>query len=165
MAKLLKKCQCTKCLRDKVVYLHPKLNNSKGKKIMKKISITIIALMTLTVVNAQNTQKNDTLQFMTAYRQFAAFVEKQPSLTKPVADSLIARQDTLMHLYRKVKPQLSNAQVEEYNNLKGRYTKKLLAYRGDRLGEGLEATGDSIAKATGRVGSAVGGFFKGLFSK
>ena len=102
---------------------------------------------------------------MTAYRQFAAFVEKQPSLTKPVADSLIARQDTLMHLYRKVKPQLTNKQVEEYNTLKGRYTKKLLSYRGDRLGEGLEATGDSIAKATERVGSAVGGFFKGLFKK
>ena len=74
---------------------------------MKRISITIIALMTLTAVSAQNTQKSDTLQF----------------------------------------------------------TKKLLSYRGDRLGEGIEATGDSIAKATGRVGSAVGGFFKGLFKK
>lgn len=132
---------------------------------MKKISITIIALMTLTVVSAQNPQKNDTLQFMTAYRQFAAFIEKQPSLNKSVADSLIARQDTLMHLYRKVKPQLTNKQVEEYNTLKGRYTKKLLSYRGDRLSEGLEATGDSIAKATERVGSAVGGFFKGLLKK
>lgn len=132
---------------------------------MKKISMTIIALMTMTVVSAQNTQKNDTLQFMQAYRQFAAFVVAQPSLNKPLADSLIARQDTLMQQYRKVKPQLTNHQVEEYNNLKGRYTKKLLSYRGDRLGEGLEATGDSIAKATGRVGSAVGGFFKGLFKK
>ena len=132
---------------------------------MKKISITIIALMTLTAVSAQNTQKSDTLQFMNAYRQFAAFVVAQPSLTKPLADSLIARQDTLMQQYRRVKPQLTNQQVEEYNNLKGRYTKKLLSYRGDRLGEGLEATGDSIAKATGRVGSAVGGFFKGLFKK
>lgn len=132
---------------------------------MKKISMTIIALMTMTAVSAQNTQKNDTLQFMQAYRQFAAFVVAQPSLNKPLADSLIARQDTLMQQYRKVKPQLTNHQVEEYNNLKGRYTKKLLSYRGDRLSEGLEATGDSIAKATGRVGSAVGGFFKGLFKK
>lgn len=132
---------------------------------MKKISMTIIALMTMTAVSAQNTQKNDTLQFMQAYRQFAAFVVAQPSLNKSLADSLIARQDTLMQQYRRVKPQLTNHQVEEYNNLKGRYTKKLLSYRGDRLGEGLEATGDSIAKATGRVGSAVGGFFKGLFKK
>ena len=116
---------------------------------------------------AQKTQQaqNDTLQFMTAYRQFAAFVEKQPALTKPVADSLIVRQDSLMRQYRRIKPQLTGKQVEEYNTLKGRFTKKLLQYRGDRLGEGLEATGDSIAKATGRVGSAVGGFFKGLFSK
>lgn len=133
--------------------------------VMKKISMTIIALMMLTSVNAQTTQKNDTLQFMTAYRQFAAFVEKQPTFTKPVADSLIARQDTLMKQYRQIKPQLTGKQVEEYNRLKGRFTKKLLSYRGDRLSEGLEATGDSIAKATGRVGSAVGGFFKGLFSK
>ena len=121
--------------------------------------------MMLTSVSAQNTQKNDTLQFMTAYRQFAAFVEKQPTFTKTMADSLIARQDTLMKQYRQIKPQLTGKQVEEYNKLKGRFTKKLLSYRGDRLGEGLEATGDSIAKATGRVGSAVGGFFNGLFSK
>ena len=142
---------------------------------MKKIAILIFAFCALNV-NAQSTTKKlnpqkaksaqiDTLKFMTAYRQFAAFVEKQPVLTKPVADSLIARQDTLMHQYRAIKPQLTDKQVEEYNTLKGRFTKKLLQYRGDRLGEGLEATGDSIAKATGRVGSAVGGFFKGLFSK
>ena len=145
---------------------------------MKKITILILALCALNV-NAQNAKKtqriqssqqtqnakNDTLQFMTAYRQFAAFVEKQPAFTKSVADSLIVRQDSLMHQYRRIKPQLTGKQVEEYNTLKGRFTKKLLQYRGDRLGEGLEATGDSIAKATGRVGSAVGGFFKGLFSK
>ena len=142
---------------------------------MKKITILILALCALNV-NAQKIQQtqlaqktqqtqNDTLQFMTAYRQFAAFVEKQPALTKPVADSLIARQDTLMHQYRRVKPQLSNQQVEEYNTLKGRYTKKMLEYRGNRVGDGLSATGDSIAKTTGRVGSAVGGFFKGLFNK
>ena len=55
---------------------------------MKKLTLTIIALMMLTSVSAQNTQKNDTLQFMTAYRQFAAFVEKQPTFTKTMADSL-----------------------------------------------------------------------------
>ena len=129
---------------------------------MKKITITMMALMMLTAARAE---KNDTLQFMNAYRQFAAFVVAQPSLTKPLADSLIARQDTLMFQYRKIKPQLTDGQVEEYNTLKGRYTKKMLEYRGNRLGEGIEATGDSIAKATGRVGSAIGGFFKGLFKK
>ena len=153
-------------------------NSVKREINMKKITILILALCALNV-NAQNAQKtqriqssqqtqnakNDTLQFMTAYRQFAAFVEKQPALTKSVADSLIVRQDSLMRQYRRIKPQLTGKQVEEYNTLKGRFTKKLLQYRGDRLGEGLEATGDSIAKATGRVGSAVGGFFKGLFSK
>ena len=153
-------------------------NSVKREINMKKITILILALCALNV-NAQNAKKtqriqssqqtqnakNDTLQFMTAYRQFAAFVEKQPAFTKSVADSLIVRQDSLMHQYRRIKPQLTGKQVEEYNTLKGRFTKKLLQYRGDRLGEGLEATGDSIAKATGRVGSAVGGFFKGLFSK
>ena len=129
---------------------------------MKKITITMMALMMLTTARAE---KNDTLQFMNAYRQFAAFVVAQPSLTKPLADSLIARQDTLMFQYRKIKPQLTDGQVEEYNTLKGRYTKKMLEYRGNRLGEGIEATGDSIAKATGRVASAIGGFFKGLFKK
>ena len=153
-------------------------NSVKREINMKKITILILALCALNV-NAQNAQKtqriqssqqtqnakNDTLQFMTAYRQFAAFVETQPTFTKSMADSLIVRQDSLMHQYRRIKPQLTGKQVEEYNTLKGRFTKKLLQYRGDRLGEGLEATGDSIAKATGRVGNAVGGFFKGLFSK
>ena len=81
---------------------------------MKKLTLTIIALMMLTSVSAQNTQKNDTLQFMTAYRQFAAFVEKQPTFTKTMADSLIARQDTLMKQYRQIKPQLTGKQVEEW---------------------------------------------------
>ena len=105
----------------------------------------------------------DTLRFMNDYRKFVSFVVSQPSLTKPVADSLIARQDTLMHQYRSLKPRLNDSQVEEYNRLKGRYTKKLLEYRGDRFTDGLEATGDSISKAAGRAGKAVGGFFKGLF--
>ena len=132
---------------------------------MKKIAMTMIALMAMTAVSAQNTQKNDTLQFMTAYRQFAAFVVAQPSMTKHMADSLMARQDTLKIQYRKVKPQLTNRQVEEYNTLKGRFTKKMLEYRGNRVTDGIEATGDSIANAAERVGSAVGGFFKGVFKK
>ena len=48
---------------------------------MKKIFLTIIAVMALTSASAQKTVKNDTLQFMTAYRQFAACVEKQRVLT------------------------------------------------------------------------------------
>ena len=110
-------------------------------------------------------QVSDTLKFMNDYRKFVSFVVSQPSLTKPLADSLIARQDTLMHQYRILKPRLNDLQVEEYNRLKGRYTKKLLEYRGDRLTEGREATGDSISKAAGRAGKAVGGFFKGLFEQ
>lgn len=110
-------------------------------------------------------QVSDTLKFMSDYRKFVSFVVSQPSLTRLVADSLIARQDTLMHQYRTLKPQLNDLQVEEYNRLKGRYTKKLLEYRGDRFTDSLEATGDSISKAAGRAGKAVGGFFKGLFEQ
>ena len=110
-------------------------------------------------------QVSDTLKFMNDYRNFVSFVVSQPSLTKPLADSLIARQDTLMHQYRILKPRLNDFQVEEYNRLKGRYTKKLLEYRGDRFTDSLEATGDSISKVAGRAGKAVGGFFKGLFEQ
>ncbi len=129
---------------------------------MKRITVILMALMCLTVANAK-VLDSDTLKFMNAYREFAEFVVAQPSFTKPMADSLIARQDTLMMQYRKLKPQLTNRQVEEYNTLKGRYTKKMLEYRGNQLGAGVEATGDSIANAAKRVGSAIGGFFKGLF--
>ena len=129
---------------------------------MKKVFIIFCMMLFMGEVHAQQ-QVLDTLRFMNDYRKFVSFVVSQPSLTKPVADSLIARQDTLMHQYRSLKPLLNDSQVEEYNRLKGRYTKKLLEYRGDRFTDGLEATGDSISKAAGRAGKAVGGFFKGLF--
>ena len=129
---------------------------------MKKVFIIFCMMLFMGEVHAQQ-QVSDTLRFMNDYRKFVSFVVSQPSLTKPVADSLIARQDTLMHQYRSLKPRLNDLQVEEYNRLKGRYTKKMLEYRGDRFTDGLEATGDSISKAAGRAGKAVGGFFKGLF--
>lgn len=129
---------------------------------MKKVLIIFGMLLLMGKTYAQQ-HVSDTLNFMNDYRKFVSFVVSQPSLTKSMADSLIARQDTLMHQYRALKPQLNDSQVEEYNRLKGRYTKKLLEYRGDRFTDGLEDTGDSISKAAGRAGKAVGGFFKGLF--
>ena len=129
---------------------------------MKKVLIIFGMLLLMSKTYAQQ-HVSDTLNFMNDYRKFVSFVVSQPSLTKPLADSLMARQDTLMHQYRALKPQLNESQIEEYNRLKGRYTKKLLEYRGDRFTDGLEATGDSISKAAGRAGKAVIGFFKGLF--
>ena len=129
---------------------------------MKKVMIIFGMLLLMGKTYAQQ-HVSDTLNFMNDYRKFVSFVVSQPSLTKPLADSLMARQDTLMHQYRALKPQLNDSQIEEYNRLKGRYTKKLLEYRGDRFTDGLEATGESISKAAGRAGKAVGGFFKGLF--
>ena len=131
---------------------------------MKKILIILSLLTFISKAYAQQ-QVSDTLKFMNDYRKFVSFVVSQPSLTRPIADSLIARQDTLMHQYRQIKPQLNDSQVEEYNRLKGRYTKKLLEYRGDRFTDSLEAAGDSISKTAGRVGKAVGGFFKGMFER
>ena len=129
---------------------------------MKKTLMIFSMLVLMGDAYAQQ-QVSDTLKFMNDYRKFVSFVVSQPSLARPLADSLIARQDTLMHQYRTLKPQLNDLQVEEYNRLKGRYTKKMLEYRGDRFTDSLEATGDSISKAAGRAGKTVGGFFKGLF--
>lgn len=131
---------------------------------MKKILTIVSMLMLMGEAYAQQ-PGSDTLKFMNDYRKFVSFVVSQPSLSRPVADSLIARQDTLMHQYRVLKPRLNDLQVEEYNRLKGRYTKKLLEYRGDRFTDSLEATGDSISKTAGRAGKAIGGFFKGLFEQ
>lgn len=131
---------------------------------MKKILTIVSMLMLMGEAYAQQ-PVSDTLKFMNDYRKFVSFVVSQPSLSRPVADSLIARQDTLMHQYRVLKPRLNDLQIEEYNRLKGRYTKKLLEYRGDRFTDSLEATGDSISKTAGRAGKAIGGFFKGLFEQ
>ena len=131
---------------------------------MKKFLTIVSMLMLMDEAYAQQ-PVSDTLKFMNDYRKFVSFVVSQPSLSRPLADSLIARQDTLMHQYRVLKPQLNDLQVEEYNRLKGRYTKKLLEYRGDRFTDSLEAAGDSISKTAGRAGKAIGGFFKGLFEQ
>ena len=131
---------------------------------MKKY-LTIVSMLMLMGEAFAQQPVSDTLKFMNDYRKFVSFVVSQPSLSRPLADSLIARQDTLMHQYRVLKPQLNDLQVEEYNRLKGRYTKKLLEYRGDRFTDSLEAAGDSISKTAGRAGKAIGGFFKGLFEQ
>ena len=132
---------------------------------MIKKFLMMISLIALVSDAYAQQQVSDTLKFMNDYRKFVSFVVSQPSLTRPLADSVIARQDTLMHQYRTIKPLLNDLQVEEYNNLKGRYTKKLLEYRGDRFTDSLEAAGDSISKTASRAGKAIGGFFKGLFEQ
>lgn len=132
---------------------------------MKKIVLLVVILMAVTTVGAQTTVcPKDTAQFMHECRQFDKFVTTTP-FNKQVVDSLCVCQDTLIAHYRAVKPQLNDSQVEEYNRIKGRFTRRVIEYRGDKVGEGLQATGDSIAKAAGRVGKAVGGFFKGIFER
>lgn len=129
---------------------------------MKKTLMTLFLALGMTLgVQAQET---DTLQFMNSYRSFVGYVESQPQLNKSQVDSLAARQEELRTIYHQVKPQLSNAQVEEYNRLKGRYTKRMMAHYGDRIADGAQVSADSISKAASRAGKAIGGFFNGLFS-
>lgn len=130
---------------------------------MKKIVFVCLALLSVGSMEAQ-TAKTDTTRFMKECRAFGRFVDVA-FLNKKVVDSLAIRQDTIIAHYRAIKPRLSDKQVEEYNRIKGRYTKRILEYRATCVGDGLEVTGDSIAAAAGRVGKSVGGFFKGLFGK
>jgi len=131
---------------------------------MKKIVSVIIALSAFVTVSGQNCEKRDTARFMRECRQFDKFVLTTP-FNKTVVDSLTNCQDTLIAHYRAIKPCLNDKQVEEYNRVKGHFSRRVIEYRGDKVGEGLQATGDSIAKAAGRVGKAVGGFFKGIFER
>ena len=119
--------------------------------------------LTLGMTLGVQAQKSDTLQFMNSYRSFVSIVESQPQLNIHMVDSLSARQEELRTIYHQVKPQLNNAQVEEYNRLKGRFTKRMMAYHGDKIAEGVQLSADSIAKAASRAGKAIGGFFNGLF--
>ena len=130
---------------------------------MKKIVFICLAMLAVSSVDAQ-TLKTDTAQFMKEIREFGRFSDVA-FLNKKIVDSLAMRQDTLIAYYRSIKPSLSDNQVEEYNRIRGRYTKRIIEYRGERVGEGLQVTGDSIAAAAGRVGKSVGGFFKGLFER
>lgn len=129
---------------------------------MKKTLMTLFLALGMTL--GAQAQKADTLQFMNSYRSFVGYVESQPQLNKSQIDSLAARQDSLRTIYHQVKPKLNNAQVGEYNRLKGRYTKRMMAHYGDRIAEGAQVSADSISKAASRAGKAIGGFFNGLFS-
>ena len=130
---------------------------------MKKIVFVCFLLLAVGGAKAQ-TVKTDTTRFLKEVREFGMYADKAV-LNKRIVDSLASRHDTLIAHYRAIKPLLSDAQVEEYNRIRGRYTKRIIQYRGDRVGEGLQVTGDSIAAAAGRVGKSVGGFFKGLFER
>ena len=130
---------------------------------MKKIVFLCLTFMAVSAVEAQ-TMKRDTTLFMKEIRDFGRFADSA-FLNKKIVDSLAMRQDTLIAHYRAIKPQLTDGQVEEYNRIRGRYTRRIIEYRGDRIGDGLQVTGDSIAAAAGRVGKSVGGFFKGLFER
>ena len=130
---------------------------------MKKIVVLCFAFMAVSAVEAQ-TVKRDTTLFMKEIRDFGRFADSV-FLNKKIVDSLAMRQDTLIAHYRAIKPQLNDGQVEEYNRIRGRYTRRIIEYRGDRIGDGLQVTGDSIAAAAGRVGKSIGGFFKGLFER
>lgn len=131
---------------------------------MKKIVAMLFVLAAMASANAQTTVKNDTAQFMRECRQFSLYVMNTP-VNKAVLDSLAVCQDTLIAHYRVVKPLLTDRQVEEYNRAKGRFARRVIEYRGEKVGEGLQATGDSIAKVAGKVGKAIGGYFKGIFGR
>lgn len=131
---------------------------------MKQIVLMIAMLTSVGTASAQGTERSDTARFMRECRQFSYYVSTTP-LNKQIVDSLAVCQDTLIAHYRAIKPRLNEQQIEEYNRIKGRYTRRIIEYRGEKVGEGLQATGDSIVKATGRVGKAVGGFFKGIFER
>ena len=131
---------------------------------MKKIVSITLLLAAFATASGQTVEKNDTARFMRECRQFDQYVLITP-FDKAVIDSLTECQDTLIAHYRAIKPRLNDQQVEEYNRVKGHFSRRVIEYRGEKVGEGLQATGDSIAKAAGRVGKAVGGFFKGIFNR
>ena len=128
---------------------------------MRKTLITLFLTIGMTL--GTQAQEADTLKFMNSYRSFVNYVDSLPQLNKHQIDSLAARQEVLRDIYHQFKPKLTDAQVGEYNRLKGRYTKRMMAYYGDRVAEGAQLSADSISKAAGRAGKAIGGFFNGLF--
>lgn len=142
---------------------------------MKKIVIMMLAIASMSAVYAQTprkaantrnaqTLKADTAQFMRECRQFDHYVRTTP-VNKAIIDSLAVCQDTLIAHYHAVKPKLNDKQIEEYNRAKGRYARCVIEYKGEKVGDGLKATGDSIAKAAGKVGNVIGGYFKGIFGR
>lgn len=131
---------------------------------MKQLILLALTLCSVQAVSARGAEQADTTRFMNECRQFDRYVAVTP-FNKQIVDSLCICQDTLIAHYRVIKPQLNDRQVEEYNRIKGRFSRRVVEYRGEKVGDGLQATGDSIAKAAGRAGKAVGGFFKGIFGK
>ena len=131
---------------------------------MRQIFILWLSLFSFLTIQAQE-EVPDTAEFMNDCREFIQYLEYQTSLDKDKVDMIINYNSELKARYHEIKPWLNDDQVDEYHHLKGRYTKKLLSYRGERIGDGLQATGDTIVKTAKRTGKHVGSFFKGLFEK
>lgn len=129
---------------------------------MKKVIMMMLLSVSLQMP-AQNVQKPDTAKFMNQYRSFVGMVDRDNVISKGNYARIDSAYHMLTNQYRQIKPYLSDAQVGEYNTLKGRYTRRLMQYRGDRVASGLEATGDTLMRKTSRARKAVGGWLDGLF--
>lgn len=127
----------------------------------RTIFAILLNVCTLTAINAQHLS-TDTASFMNDYRQLVAYAELQTIAEQSIIDSLSIRNDSLKWCYKLYKPQLSNKQIKEYNQLKSRLSKQFIRLRSSKIGNSIQQTADTVAQKANRIGNAIGGYIEGI---
>lgn len=139
---------------------------------MKKVILSTCLVACSMSVMSQN--KMTSSQYLEQYKDFVVNVESHESITHSEYHSLDSVYTSLTSKYKLYKKGMTASQVGEYNELKNRYRRRIIKYRGQRFSNGVEETGDSVGSGMEsavnsagngirKTGATVGGFFKGMF--
>lgn len=139
----------------------------------KKIILSAVVCCSICSTAFSQTNMTST-QYLEQYKDFVNAVSNRKDISKNDFNSIDSVYENYTSKYKTYKGSMTTKQIEEYNELKSIYRKRIIKYRTERFGEKAENTSDSIGSGVGkglgtaqkglsRTGAAVGGFVKGIF--
>ena len=141
---------------------------------MKK-GFILSVVVCLSICSTVFSQTNMTsAQYLEQYKDFVNAVSSRKDISKNDFNSIDSVYESYTSQYKIYKSSMTTKQIEDYNELKSLYRKRIIKYRAERFGEKAENTSDSVSSGVGkgigtaqkgltRTGAAVGGFVKGIF--
>ena len=128
---------------------------------MKK-SILVITMMLV----AFTAQAQDKEKFLNEFKTFVTSFAAMENPTATQLDSIKIKYDRFRREYPQIyKPLFSNEEIKEYNEYKGKYTKQIASFYGNKTIDAIDSTATRVGKSVKRTSSQVSGFMKGLFKK
>lgn len=139
----------------------------------KRIILSAVIGLSLSSAVFSQTKMTST-QYLEQYKDFVNAVSNRSDISKSNFNSIDSVYEDYTSKYKIYKSSMTTKQIEEYNELKSIYRKRIIKYRAERFGEKAESTSDSVGSGVGkgigtaekgikRTGATVGGFVKGIF--